>query len=271
MKLKDKFSRFLATKLLKHPRLRVHFMQVIKDQHFNEFGMKCFLSNREYIPISFCDSATSLGEIFIEGEYDWLPAESTPKRWLDLGCNNGYFSLLMLFRQAREKRSECEALLVDGDPRFSKAIESINDSLKLAQNLRFEQGLIGPKVPEANFALHGGMVSRIESELNDNCSNLAVPILSEKNIMNQLAPPYDLVKVDIEGAEADFLQNYPTVLQHTKTLIIEWHSWNSQKMPADQFKELLLAQGFKTVKECKSQQLDGETDPTTLHTYFCQK
>ena len=45
--------------------------------------------------------------------------------------------------------------------------------------------------------------------------------------MRLLPPPYDLVKIDIEGAEADFLRAYPKVLSATRHLLMEWHSWHT--------------------------------------------
>jgi hypothetical protein len=55
-----------------------------------------------------------------------------------------------------------------------------------------------------------------------------IPILQIQDITNWNAPPYDLLKCDIEGAEWDLLNHYKKNLKETKFLIIEWHEGKSE-------------------------------------------
>ena len=59
--------------------------------------------------------------------------------------------------------------------------------------------------------------------------------------------PYDLVKVDIEGGEYEFLSHYKEVLAQAKYLILEWHDWHSGGGGAMQIKNLAEEQGFKLI------------------------
>ena len=53
-----------------------------------------------------------------------------------------------------------------------------------------------------------------------------VIICKEQDIKLILNGNYDLVKVDIEGSEWEFLEYYKGILENTRYLILEWHSWH---------------------------------------------
>ena len=50
--------------------------------------------------------------------------------------------------------------------------------------------------------------------------------MSETDLMENLEPPYDLIKCDIEGSEWEFLNNYESLIKKSKYLLLEWHSWH---------------------------------------------
>jgi hypothetical protein len=53
------------------------------------------------------------------------------------------------------------------------------------------------------------------------------PVLDEDALLKLFPPPYDLLKVDIEGAEIELLRHYPRVIEQSRCLCLEWHSWHS--------------------------------------------
>ena len=58
---------------------------------------------------------------------------------------------------------------------------------------------------------------------------------------------FDLVKCDIEGGEWDFIVNYSSILQKSKFLVMEWHSWHSGDGGFPQIKKLTEV-GFQIIK-----------------------
>lgn len=51
-----------------------------------------------------------------------------------------------------------------------------------------------------------------------------VPILTSTEIIAAFRPPYDLLKVHIEGAEFELLRDYHQLVSHCECLLLEWHS-----------------------------------------------
>ncbi len=75
-----------------------------------------------------------------------------------------------------------------------------------------------------------------------------VRTISPGEILRAFPPPYDLVKVDIEGAEYDFLENYTDVYTNASAILIEWHSSDRVGSGKDRVQELLEPRGFSLVK-----------------------
>jgi hypothetical protein len=73
-----------------------------------------------------------------------------------------------------------------------------------------------------------------------------VPVISEEQIMELFTPPYDLVKIDIEGSEFDFMRAYGKILKSSTHLIIEWHSWGGSE---EQIREAAEIVGFRLLLE----------------------
>ena len=79
-----------------------------------------------------------------------------------------------------------------------------------------------------------------------------VPVISPGRILELLPPPYDLIKVDIEGGEHDLLTGYQEVLKHTGTMLFEWHSWHGGGGGLPQLRRLAADLGFTRQQEFKT-------------------
>ena len=79
---------------------------------------------------------------------------------------------------------------------------------------------------------------------------VSVPVVKIKEITEILPPPYDLIKLDIEGGGvAIFLNFYNELLKETHYLLLEWHSWHSGGGGVEQIREKIYSLGFKILKE----------------------
>ena len=85
-------------------------------------------------------------------------------------------------------------------------------------------------------------------DLSNNENSYSVDILKVKEILQALPPPYDLIKCDIEGSEWDFIGHYPEILQNSKYLLMEWHSWHNGGGSLTQISEKLQEFGFSILK-----------------------
>jgi hypothetical protein len=76
-----------------------------------------------------------------------------------------------------------------------------------------------------------------------------VPVERPEQIVAALPPPYDLVKVDVEGAEHDFLTTYEPVLKGAKHLLLEWHSWHFGGGGVETIRQAAAKAGFREIFE----------------------
>jgi len=212
--------------LLRIPGLRQRVAFHLRQEHFAELRLRVPLGGGLDAPIHAHENLYSFGEIFCAHEYEpaWrhLPL---PQRWLDLGAHAGYFSLQLAARHAAASRdAHWQALLVEPDPRMRAVIEDGIHSNGLASRLRLLGGLLCPGSGAAAFTLRHGMVSSADAEAIQGGRTITVPIIDEATILAALPPPYDLIKLDIEGGEYDFVRAYPQICRAARACLIEWHA-----------------------------------------------
>ncbi|HLK16375.1 MAG TPA: FkbM family methyltransferase [Fimbriimonadaceae bacterium] len=241
-------GRSAAASMIKRKRLREHMVFVIKQRHYDDLQQRVLLSDGLACPVEFEEALYSFSEVFVREEYAPALANAPlPGRWLDLGAHAGYFSLYLVWKRLQAGLTPGSGLLIDADERVAKAIATLIGINELSSSLSFLRGLIS--VPDGNgvFVQRSGMESsseRIDAQGGDRTS---VKILTEAEILEALAPPYDLIKVDIEGGEFDFLTAYTELLSHTNRLILEWHSWHCGGGGWASIEELLGQRGFDTI------------------------
>ncbi|MBC7980536.1 MAG: FkbM family methyltransferase [Armatimonadetes bacterium] len=223
----------------------------LKQKYFQELELSVPLGYGLVCPLEFAEAWTSFTEIFVNDEYaPALQQICLPQRWLDLGCHAGYFSLYLVWLRARiGLDNDFRALLIDGDSRVTTAVQKLIESNRLQERLEFQMGAIATGASLKSFVerpfMSSGTVSVSPSQTDGTVRQ--VPTLPADQILKLLPAPYDLVKVDIEGGEYDFLMAYRPVLDQTRHLLLEWHSWHSGGGGPGQLKELLSDYGFELV------------------------
>jgi FkbM family methyltransferase len=237
----------------------------VEDNFFKELNIKINAENNIIVPLCFRDSTSSFSEIFVFKEYKNI--KRNIKKWIDLGSNNGFFSLFIASQTPICERKNLQALLIDGDKRSLACLKEIQNLNKNLDGLKFELGIISRGSGEIGFKIKEHMFSKIEKE-----SQQKVKILTQEQILAKISPPFDLIKVDIEGSEVDFIYYYPKVLKNTKALIIEWHSWNSCQVTNQDFKKLLFKSGFSKVSATNPRNiLDQNRKKISCLTFFAHR
>lgn len=238
------------------PALRRRTIFEIRQKYFGELGISIPLGDGFSCPIYNPDHAHSLAEIFIDKIYapafDRIPL---PQKWLDIGCHAGYFSLYICRLQAKGGASKnLSALLLDGDSRVKPAVEALITLNHLQEKLQFKQAVVCRQMAEQAFVEAECMSSSLEHIAIAKGKSKAVARISNEEIFALVPPPYDLIKIDVEGSEFEFLTEYKDVLAQTKAVLLEWHSWHSGGGGKRQIQELLLNNGFVFLDEIENGQ-----------------
>lgn len=237
--------------LLKAESFRRRIIFELVHHYYKDLGITVPLGNGLRCPISFIEAWSSFSEIFIEAEYAGaFEAMPLPSKWIDLGCHAGFFSLYVIWKRAQQGLPRnFRALLIDGDSRVKAPVEALIKVNGLAEQLRFEHGLISAHGSAQRFVERSHMASSLSYDEHLDTNAALVRTLTETQITEMLPPPYDLLKVDIEGAEFDLLAHYKDLIASTKYLLLEWHSWHPNGGDKEQVRQLVCQQGFQPVCE----------------------
>lgn len=216
---------------------------------FGEFEFEIPLTDQLACPLGQWDSVHSFSEIFVTNEYGTFVDEfPLPRRWLDLGCHAGYFTLYLAWKNALAGRAgDWNALLVDADPRMAPLVSWMLRRNGLENNATFKPGMIAEGTGEREFALRTGMGS--SSDVVAPAERVCrVPCITPEEIARLFPPPYDLIKIDIEGGEYDFARSYADLCREAKHLLIEWHSQDRQGSGQAKINQLCARNGFEHAK-----------------------
>ena len=228
--------------------LRKKLLFNLKHKYFHELGHSIPLRSGYWAQLLEKDSYDSFSEIFIKQEYlNFLPDEQI-SRVLDIGAHYGYFSLWL---QSKHPEIELYSLLVEPSPRCTRSLKNLINQKKLGERLSYLQGAISlPDDKSTPFYDRAHMAgSRSSSSKSE--KSILVRSLSENDLMENLEPPYDLIKCDIEGSEWEFLNNYQTLIKKSKYLLLEWHSWHDGGGGFSQIEKLLHSLDFGV--QCSSE------------------
>ncbi len=217
---------------------------LLRQRHYGDLHVNVPLGQGLVCPICHADHWLSYQHIFVDGEYDHpLAALPLPSRWIDLGCHAGHFSLDVLLRRRKAGLGgPTHAVLGDADARVRPSVERLIELNALGPYWRFEYGLVTAPGEKASFAARDYMTSGRATEGEP---GRPVPRLAPETLVRALPPPYDLVKLDIEGGEHDFLLHYTPVWQHAAALLLEWHGWHGGGGRPEALVSLAAKDGFR--------------------------
>jgi hypothetical protein len=111
-------------------------------------------------------------------------------------------------------------------------------------SVRFLHAAIGESGSDVPFSENIYMTS----EATANAAR-TVRRLTPEEILAIFSPPYDLVKLDIEGAEFAFFKTYESVMRETKHVLFEWHSWHPGGGGKTQLIAMAEQLGFRLIGE----------------------
>ena len=250
--------------------LRRVLIYELRTRHFGDFAFEIPLTVDFACPILQDRYVWSFSEIFVTGEYgDFLTETGLPARWLDIGCHAGFFSLYLAWQHLRAGNDRFAGLLIDGDPRVAADVERLLERTGLSSQLRFAHGAIGVSGGTVDFALRDRMGSSAGMEMSADRVT-TVPVIDPAELIRRFPPPYDLVKLDIEGAEDLFIDHYESVYHHSSNLLLEWHAWDPDGGENERLRLRMKERGFVLRRELQpahTHVIEGRTLDAGCHIY----
>lgn len=242
--------KFPLTFALSLPFVRKRAAYHFHEDYFGDLLVSIPLGDKFWCPLPTRDSIHSFSEIFVSDEYgSFLRDIPLPGRWLDLGCHTGYFSLYLAWKHSLAGTADgWRALLIDADPRMEAFTRRVLGANGLLQACEFRSGLISARAGDQPFALREGMGSSSDTGMHGVLGVEKVRVIPPSEILAALPPPYDLIKIDIEGGEVDFVQSYKEVYKHASAILMEWHSHDKEGSAAVPLRAALEENGFSFVR-----------------------
>ena len=238
--------------------LRKRIVSEIVQKHYEDLNVVVPLPGGVCCPIVSLEHWVSFDNIFCEREYDRLLFSiPLPRSWLDVGCHAGHFTLRLASLWAESgDRFGWRALLIDADSRSASAVEKIiaNNQFEL-NRIVFLHGAIADRSINIQFSENAYMTSEIVPDTSVGQWINSVAVIHEEAILNRLNPPYDLIKLDIEGAEFDFFNAYTRLLSQSKHVICEWHSWHPGGGGKAQLIKMAQKTNFQLLAECDTERV----------------
>jgi FkbM family methyltransferase len=244
-----KFLKSPLISLLGIPAIRRRVIFEIKYRWYKDLDLMIPLSKGFVCPIPEHDALYSFAEIFASNEYgSFLQHTGLPKRWIDLGCHAGYFTLYLAWQRAQSGENDWTALLIDADARVKEQTEKTIELNQIRKNCELIWGLISSQEGVHNFGLRDGMGSSTDLSIAGIRKVSSVRTLSPSEILKSFPPPYDLIKVDIEGGEYDFVESYEEVYRQASSLLFEWHSSDREGSGEQRLRQAIEARGFRFIE-----------------------
>ncbi|MBN9163145.1 MAG: hypothetical protein BGO98_36655 [Myxococcales bacterium 68-20] len=237
-----------------HKAIRLFRVQQIAERALSVVPMRRKLRRSDLrYRVRFLESVLIADEIFQREIYREAFDQMDVRTFVDLGSNVGYFPLYAVEHTGRR---DLIGLVVDGNEKMASESRWHVQENGLADTVTVKHGVVGypPGVTEATFFVNpSNVASSAQPVLNPDVPSkgesipVKVPAVDVLAEWKKLAGDrrIDLMKVDIEGFEGDFIKNTIAALELTDRLVIEWHKWVNER---DVIDALLAAQGFSLRK-----------------------
>ena len=194
-------------------------------------------------------SIVAANEIFETSMYEQPLRGADIRRFVDLGCNVGYFPILLAELTGSR---ELQGLMIDGNAKRARRGDRAHGDERIDSVVGL-CGLAGfaDDQKEADFLVNPSshIASTATGKMNPDVPSagrsvkVTVPCVNvEKEWTNRFGDvPIDLLKIDIEGMELELFRHASGLLARSARLLFEWHKW--QVSIAD-CRAVLSAAGF---------------------------
>ena len=208
------------------------------------------------------DQVGIAGEIFSQGAYSSVLVLDRIDTFIDLGCNAGWFALYLA---AERPSSSRRGLLIDANPRIVEEarwhVERNHlpnhtvalGAVGLPHGTRSAVFHVSPSASQSSLLEHQGDK---QLPLKGRIVDVTVPALVVADEWRRdFDGDVDLVKIDIEGNELDFIRNEAEFLHdRAHAILLEWHKWHVSIAEVD---AALGALGFERTRVTAESDITG--------------
>lgn len=221
-------------------------------------------SGRMQIRINSIAGFALAEEMFSGQGYREAIALREVRTFVDLGCNIGWFPC---FLGEIQGGNEFGGLMFDADPRVIPHARWHLDANALT-NCDVIHGVVGvgEEATETSFFINPASTQSALKAFGDKhpfpikgrVQEARVPVFSVKREWEKrhgATTPVDLLKIDIEGAELDFLRSEIDFIKKSVRIIVcEWHNWH---VSLQQVEEFMIPHGFALVSVTEQDENGG--------------
>lgn len=186
--------------------------------------------------LKLVDSKTFLSgfrEIFIDEIYRFKATDEHPLI-IDCGANIGlsiaYFKKIV---------PDSKIIAFEADPNIFNILKYNVKSIG-CNNVELHDQAVWTKDGEIEFMIEGAYSGRIP-KMGDSCTTR----VKSKRLKDILNTPVEFLKIDIEGAEYDVIEDCKEVLHQVKNIFIEYHSHESEDQTLHRLLDLLKINKFR--------------------------
>lgn len=202
------------------------------------------------------DSLLVSREIFSENAYHGLHSVEDVRTFADLGSNCGYFACWLA---AATNNTNLKGLLIEANPEMVAESKWHVEKNGLT-TVDVCWGIVGGDTAKESetFYVHPSAAgssrfakSPAEYVTQNKWQPIQVPNVSLAREWDKRFPaiPCDLLKIDIEGSELDFLSRETGFLKNVRAILIEIHHWI---VDTTEVEKLLLRAGFELTQTLTS-------------------
>lgn len=192
----------------------------------------------------------SARDVFFSGHY-WRMFDhinNPPSLVIDLGAHCGHFMVLCRMMVLEKFGADvAQYIAVEPLDEMISSLRRVMSDVGAARRVQIVRGLVGRRSGSASvFSSHASRMdtsifqANSEKQIRDNAVNYVdMDVLVPANV------GVDILKLDIEGAEYDFIDEYADLLRRTRLLAVELHPVEGKSM--DAYCETIVAMGFNTI------------------------
>jgi len=179
-----------------------------------------------------CTYLEGIREIFENGIYEYQSPEKRPLI-LDCGANIGLATIYFKTMYANAR-----IVAFEPDPSIFDALEFNITSFDF-RDVQLQQAAVWIENGTVDFLPEGGFSGRIE---RGGTGGLPVPAVRLRDWLDE---PVDFLKIDIEGAEFDVVQDCADRLANVERMFIEYHSECDRPQRFDELLAIVRRAGFR--------------------------
>ncbi len=197
----------------------------------------------------FLDSKYAIAhfaELFASRSY--YPAielfKQPPRSVLDLGAAEGLFTLLVeSHMRQRFPGVKLEYTLYEANPQWMGKIKRNLCFADLHEGVHIYCGAVGKRSGMVDFGICRELDCSSVRPFGHVVKYVQIPYVDiEKNLLADGLDTPELIKVDIEGSEVDFFENYVNLLSKTCVVVVEFHEIN---VTLDKWQDIISKTGLQ--------------------------